>query len=150
MAVRVRQLGAEARRAELERAIDESFWFHRSLDRMFARASMTAMVEDARQIGDPAWRTSSQTHHGRCCTTIYSRHLGRALAARFPQMIHWRKGEPTRRHCLGRSGRCASTANDCSPKEVRKTREIGTRRLSVDLVLNLIATNVVVRPWAMR
>jgi hypothetical protein len=33
MAVRVRQLGAEARRAELERAIDESFWFHRSLDR---------------------------------------------------------------------------------------------------------------------
>lgn len=48
----VRQLGAEARRAELERAIDDSFWFHRSLDRMFARASMTAMIEDARQIAD--------------------------------------------------------------------------------------------------
>ena len=48
----VRQLGAEAKRAELERAIDDSFWFHRSLDRMFARASMTAMIEDARQIAD--------------------------------------------------------------------------------------------------
>jgi hypothetical protein len=48
----VRQLGAEARRAELEHAIDDSFWFHRSLDRMFARASRTAMIEDARQIAD--------------------------------------------------------------------------------------------------
>ena len=48
----VRQLGAEAKRAELERAIDNLFWFHRSLDRMFARASMTAMIEDARQIAD--------------------------------------------------------------------------------------------------
>jgi hypothetical protein len=48
----VRQLGAEARRAEVERVIDKSFWFHRSLDRMFARASMAAMIEDARQIAD--------------------------------------------------------------------------------------------------
>jgi hypothetical protein len=48
----VRQLGAEAKRAELEHAIDDSFWFHRSLDRIFARASMTAMIEDARQIAD--------------------------------------------------------------------------------------------------
>jgi hypothetical protein len=48
----VRQLGAEAKRAEVERAIDNSFWFHHSLDRMFARASMTAMIEDARQIVD--------------------------------------------------------------------------------------------------
>src|SRR6516225_2371841 len=48
----VRQLGAEAKRGELERAIDDSFWFHRSLDRMFARASMTAMIEDAGQIAD--------------------------------------------------------------------------------------------------
>src|SRR3974377_52766 len=48
----VRQLGAEAKRAEVERAIDDSFWFHRSLDRTFARASMTAMIKDARQIAD--------------------------------------------------------------------------------------------------
>jgi hypothetical protein len=148
----VRQLGAEAQRSELERAIDDSFWFHRSLDRMFARASMTAMIEDARQIADLIARLENKLADSSrtLLYDIYLRHLGRALTARFSRMIHGRKGEPTRRHCWGRSGRCAWTANDCSPKEVRKRREIGTRRLSVDLVPNLIATNVVVRPSAMR
>ena len=66
----VRQLGAEAKRAELERAIDDSFWFHRSLDRMFARASMTAMI-------DSRLRTIDAPNPGRASRPSFD-HLVRA------------------------------------------------------------------------
>ena len=144
----VRQLGAEAKRAELERAIDDSFWFHRSLDRMFARASMTAMIEDARQIADLIARLENKLADS-SRTLLYDYLLtppwARADSA-FPADDPLAERRAYEKALLGPLWQMRLDCERLLAQEVRKRREIGTRRLSVDLVPNLIATNVGARP----
>jgi hypothetical protein len=129
-------------RAEVLRVVENALSFYREFDELFTRASGPSLPGTQKKslVSSLTWRASSRRRS--CSPTFCSRHhlhaLLRPCAIRRQGLtISLRKGQLTRKTCLGRYDGCGWTANACWPK----------RAIDNSRVRNLIARKGFAQSW---